>query len=49
MKTRRVLFWVGVGGVAILSNFLLELGADHIPLPAVQRLAAYIHRGPGGA
>jgi len=48
MFGRRAAFWVTVGGVAIFSNFLLELAAEKIPALGLQRLVAFTHRGPGG-
>jgi hypothetical protein len=48
MFGRRAAFWVTVGGVAILSNFALELAAEKIPQLGLRRFVAFTHRGPGG-
>lgn len=48
MFGKRAAFWVTVGGVAILSNFFLELAADKFPSLGLSRFVAYTHRGPGG-
>lgn len=45
MMGRRLSFWVAVGGVSILSNFLLELAADRFPQLGLNRLVAYTHKG----
>lgn len=48
MAGRRLSFWLAVGGVAILSNFALELAADKFPSLGLSRFTAYTHRGPNG-
>lgn len=49
MFGRRAAFWVTVGGVAIISNFALELAAEKLPSAlGLRRFVAFIHRGPGG-
>lgn len=48
MKLRKVLFWVGVGGAAVLANFVMEVAADNLPSGSFRQFVAYIHRGPGG-
>jgi hypothetical protein len=46
---RRLAFWVTVGGVAVISQFVVELAADKAPQAlGLRRFVAYIHRGPGG-
>ena len=49
MKAKRLAFWVGVGGAAILANFTVELAARKLPWPGLQRFVAFIHCGPGGS
>lgn len=46
MLGHRVAFWVAVGGTAILANFALELAAERIPAPGLQKFVAFTHRGP---
>lgn len=48
MDPRRPMFWFGVAGVSILSNFALELAADKFPSLGLSRFVAYTHRGPNG-
>ncbi len=49
MGVKKIAFWVAVAGAgAVLGPFALELAADKIPLPGLQRFVAYIHRGPNG-
>lgn len=45
MLGRRTRFWIAVGGVAILSNFALEVAADRVPSLGLKRLTAYTHKG----
>jgi hypothetical protein len=47
MAGRRLSFWVAVGGVAILSNFLLELAAAKLPIPGLREFTNFVHCGPG--
>lgn len=47
MFGRRLAFWVTVGGVAILANFALELAAQRLPVPGLQRFVDFVHCGPG--
>lgn len=47
LKTRRAMFWLGVAGVSVLSNFALELAAAKFPNAGLRRLANFVHRGPG--
>lgn len=49
MLGKRALFWVAVGGVAILANFGLELAAHRLPVPGLAKFVAFTHCGPGGA
>jgi hypothetical protein len=44
---RRASFWVAVGGVGILSNFLLEVIAARVPQLGLQKFTAFTHRGVG--
>lgn len=49
MPLKKALFWVAVAGTgSVLGPFLLELAADKLPIPGLQRMVAYIHRGPNG-
>jgi hypothetical protein len=41
---RRLAFWVAVGGVAILANYLVEVAAPHAP-PGLARFTAKLHQG----
>jgi hypothetical protein len=47
MLGRKTAFWLGVAGVAVLANFLVELASDHVPSAGFKDLVAYTHRGPG--
>lgn len=48
-RLKKVAFWVAIAGTgAALGPFALELAADKLPIPGLQRFVAYIHRGPGG-
>ena len=47
MAGRRLSFWVAVGGVSILSNFLLEVVAARAPQLGLARFTAFTHRGVG--
>lgn len=49
MFGRRLSFWLAVGGVAVLSNFAVELAAHKLPIPGLQRFVSFIHCGPGGS
>jgi hypothetical protein len=42
---KRLGFWVAVGGVAVLANFLVELAAEKIPSLGLREFVAYTHRG----
>lgn len=48
MAGRRLAFWVTVGGVSILANFLLELAAAKLPSGGFQQFVSFVHRGPSG-
>jgi hypothetical protein len=48
VKKRKALFWLAVGGTAILANFVVEVAADNLPSGSFRRFVQYIHRGPGG-
>jgi len=47
MAGRKAAFWLGVAGVAVLANFLVELASDYVPSAGFQQLVAFTHRGPG--
>lgn len=47
MLGRKAAFWLGVAGVAVLANFMVELAADRVPSAGFQQLVAFTHRGPG--
>lgn len=47
MLGRRTSFWLGVAGVSILSNFLLEVTASRFPQLGLARFTAFTHRGNG--
>lgn len=49
MLPRKVAFWLTVGGVAVLSNFVMELAAHKLPWPGLQRFVGFIHSGHGDA
>lgn len=48
LSGKRMAFWVAVGGVAVLSNFALELLAQKFPNRGLARFVEFSHRGPGG-
>lgn len=41
---RRLMHWVGVGGVAILAVTLYNVAADKLPLPGLKQLNDYTTR-----
>jgi len=45
VKGRKLAFWVGVGGVAVLAQFAVELAARKLPVPGLQRFVQFIHSG----
>lgn len=47
--SRRLAFWVAVGGVSILSQFTLEVVADRVPQLGLRKFVAYTHKGCGPA
>lgn len=49
MKTRKLAFWLTVGGVSILAHVGLEIAARYIPSEGLRRLVTFTHCGPGGA
>lgn len=49
MLGRKLSFWAAVGGVAILSQFVVEVAARKIPSTGLQRFVQFIHCGPGGS
>ncbi len=44
---KRLGFWVAVGGVSIVANFMLELVADRYPQLGLAKFTAFTHRGIG--
>jgi hypothetical protein len=42
---RRAAFWGTVGGVSLLSGFLLELLDRKVNSPGIHRLVQFIHSG----
>lgn len=42
---RKVLFWAGVAGVAVLANFTLEVVNDRFPQFGLAQFTAYTHKG----
>lgn len=49
MFGRRASFWLAVAGVSLLASFGVELAAQKVPVPGLQRFVQFIHCGPGGA
>jgi hypothetical protein len=49
MGGRRTAFWLGVAGVALLTDFLAELAALKVgdKAPGVARFVQFAHRGNG--
>lgn len=45
MGARRLSFWLAVGGVAILSNFLLEVAAARFPSSGLSKFTSFAHNG----
>lgn len=43
IKTRRLMFWVGVGGVSILASFGLALVANKTGQPGLQNLRTFMY------
>jgi hypothetical protein len=42
VRLKKALFWVAVTGAgAVLGPFALELAADKLPIPGLQRMVAY--------
>lgn len=44
---RQLAFWLAVGGVSILADVVLNLAADRVPIPGLQKLNAYRTRQNG--
>ena len=42
---RRLAFWLAVGGVSILSQFVLEVVSDRAPQLGLGQFVAYTHKG----
>lgn len=42
---RRLSFWVAVGGVSILANFLLEAVNERAPQLGLAKFTAFAHKG----
>lgn len=50
MVLKRGMFWVAVGGTAILANFLVEMAANSDKAPqSLKQFAQFLHKGPGGS
>lgn len=47
MGARRLTFWLSVAGVAILSNFGLELVAQRWPQMGLAKFTAFTHGSNG--
>lgn len=45
MGARRLSFWLAVGGVSILSNFLLEVAAARFPGTGLSKFTRVAHNG----
>jgi hypothetical protein len=43
--SRRLAFWVAVGGVSILAQFALEVVSDRVPQLGLSKFVAYTHKG----
>ncbi len=41
------MFWVAVGGTAVIANFLMEVASDNLPSGSFRDFVSYLHRGPG--
>jgi len=48
MDPRRALFWVAVGGTAIVAPFLLRTVAEKVPSDGLKKLVGYLNSTPGG-
>ena len=44
MKARRFSFWLAVGGVSILSNFLLTLVTSKLGSPGLANFTNFAHK-----
>lgn len=44
---RRVAFWVTVGGVSLISPFVLNLAADKVPVPGLAAFRDFINKSGG--
>lgn len=47
MPGRGAAFWVGVGGVSLLSLLALNMAADRIPSPGLREFRDYVTRRNG--
>lgn len=45
MAGRRISFWIAVGGVSILANFLAEVVANRWPQLGLAQFVAFAHKG----
>lgn len=45
MGGKRLSFWLGVAGVSIAANFLLEVAAQRFPQLGLAEFVAYTHKG----
>lgn len=47
---KKALFWIAVGGTAIIANFAVELAANSNRAPqSLKQFAQFLHKGPGGS
>jgi hypothetical protein len=44
MRGQRVVFWVAVGGVSLLANFVASTVADRFPNVGLAKFVAYTHK-----
>jgi hypothetical protein len=47
MGARRASFWIAVGGVSLLANFMAEVFAQRYPSLGFSRFVAFTHNGKG--
>lgn len=45
LGAQRLVFWLAVGGVSILSNFGLELLNERVPQLGLAKFTAFSHKG----
>lgn len=44
MRGHRFAFWVAVGGVSLLANFVASTAADRFPNLGLAKFVAYTHK-----